>query len=236
MANHSVSSSVRARLGKRRPHAVAAILAALSSLCLAGCAGVVSGSNAVGTPPPPSALDITNVQAATTTTSTSNIIWTTNALADSSVDYGTTAAYGTTTPVDSTMVTNHQLTLSGLAAGTTYYYQVNSTDSKSNHGKSGGHSFKTPGFAISGAINPAAGGNGATLTLAGAGSATTTPDSSGNYAFTGLANGSYTVVPSHAGFAFTPSSKSAPVNGADVTAMNFPDHAEKVSISATISP
>src|SRR5256885_12672239 len=43
--------------------------------------------------------------------------------ADSSVDYGTTPAYGTTTPVDSTMVTNHQLTLSGLAAGTTYYYR-----------------------------------------------------------------------------------------------------------------
>src|SRR5256885_4725570 len=180
MANHSVSSSVRARLGKRRPHAVAAILAALSSLCLAGCAGVVSGSNAVGTPPPPSALDITNVQAATTTTSTSNIIWTTNALADSSVDYGTTAAYGTTTPVDSTMVTNHQLTLSGLAAGTTYYYQVNSTDSKSNHGKSGGHSFKTPGFAISGATNPAAGGKGGTLAVVGTGAATTTTEAAGN--------------------------------------------------------
>jgi len=44
------------------------------------------------------------------------------------------------------MVTNHQITLSGLAAGTTYYYQVSSTDSKSNNGHSGGHGFKTAGF------------------------------------------------------------------------------------------
>src|SRR5207245_814943 len=41
------------------------------------------------------------------------------------------------------MVTSHQITLSGLAAGTTYYYQVNSTDSNGNHGHSGGHTFKT---------------------------------------------------------------------------------------------
>jgi hypothetical protein len=41
------------------------------------------------------------------------------------------------------MVTNHQLTLSGLAPDTTYYYQVSSTDSKSNSVRSGGHSVKT---------------------------------------------------------------------------------------------
>jgi len=44
------------------------------------------------------------------------------------------------------------MTLSGLAAGTTYYYQVNSTDSKGNHGH-GGNKFNTSGFSLSGTIN-----------------------------------------------------------------------------------
>jgi len=120
------------------------------------------------------------------------------------------------------MVTNHQITLSGLAAGTTYYYQVSSTDSKSNNGHSGGHGFKTAGFGISGAINPAAtGGSGATLALSGASSITTTADNVGNYTFSGLPNGTYTVIPSHPGYAFTPSSQSTTVNGSNVTGMNF---------------
>ncbi len=91
---------------------------------LTGCSGLVSSASSTGNPPPPSALSITNVQAPSGTTFTSQIVWTTNVPADSSVDYGTTTAYGNSTPVDSAMVTSHQMTLSGLAAGTTYYYQV----------------------------------------------------------------------------------------------------------------
>src|SRR5882672_7348102 len=163
-----------------------------------GCAGLTSASNTTAPPPPPSTLNITNVQAASLTTTTSQIIWTTDVAANSQVDYGTATSYGTSTPVDSTMVTNHQVTLSGLAAGTTYYYQVSSTDSKSNNGHSGGHGFKTNGFGVSGTISPAAGGSGASVALSGAMSATTTADSSGNYKFSGLPNGTYTVVPSRA--------------------------------------
>jgi hypothetical protein len=91
------------------------------------------------------------------------------------------------------MVTSHQVTLSGLAAGTTYYYQVNSTDSKGNHGN-GGNTLKTAGFSITGTINPTAAGNGATVALSGTASAATTADSSGNYIFTGLPNGPYMTV------------------------------------------
>jgi len=47
------------------------------------------------------------------------------------------------------MVTSHQVTLSGLAAGTTYYYQVNSTDSKGNHYGHGGNKFKTQASVMS---------------------------------------------------------------------------------------
>jgi hypothetical protein len=123
-------------------HGVLLFVVALAPLVLSGCSGLVSGTGN----PPPSALNITNVQVASNTTSSSQIVWTTNVAADSALDYGTGASYGSTTPVDPAMITSHQLTLSGLAAGTTYYYQVNSTDSKGNHAHSGGHSFKTSGF------------------------------------------------------------------------------------------
>src|SRR5216684_3803306 len=213
--------------------AVGAVLLSCSAAFLSGCSGLVSSGNT--TPPPPSTLDITNVQTASITTSGSQVVWTTNVPANSSVDYGTTTAYGNSTPVDSTMVTSHQVTLSGLAAGTTYYYQVNSTDSKGNHGH-GGNKFNTAGFSLSGTINPATGGSGSTLTLSGPASNTTTSaDSTGNYTFAGLANGTYMIVPSHAGFTFTPTSQSMTVNGANITGVNFTDTAQTFSISGTIS-
>src|SRR5258708_7013046 len=207
----------------------------MAAAFLSGCAGLVSG-NTTSNPPPPLTLVITNVQNGSITVSSSQILWTTNVPANSSVDYGTTIAYGNTTPVDSAMVTSHQVTLSGLAAGTTYYYQVNSADSKNDHGKSGGHTVKTNGFNIAGAISPATGGSGTTVTLSGAASATTTADSSGTYAFTGLPNGAYTVAPSRAGYTFTPSSKSATVNGADITGVNFTDNAAAVVPTITTQP
>src|SRR5712664_2261710 len=117
--------------------AASAVVLSSSAALLSGCAGLVSSANSTGNPPPPTTLVITNIQTGPVTTSSSQIAWTTNIPADSSVDYGTTIAFGNSTPVDSGMVTSHQMTLSGLAAGTTYYYQVNSTDSKGNHGHGG---------------------------------------------------------------------------------------------------
>src|SRR5260370_34200373 len=159
----------------------------LVSFGFVGFSGLVAWDN--GNRRPSSTLVITNVQNGSVTTSSSQVVWTTNVPADSSVYFGTTTAYGTSTPVNSGMVPSHQMTLSGLAAGTTYYYQVNSTDFEGNHGH-GGSKFNTTGFSLSGAINPATGGSGSTLTLSGAASGTTTTaDSVGNYTFAGLANG-----------------------------------------------
>ena len=204
-------------------------------MVLSGCSGLVSGASTTGNPPP-SALNITNVQATSNTTSSSQIVWTTNVAADSALDYGTSASYGSSTPVDPAMITSHQVTLSGLAAGATYYYQVNSTDSKGNHARSGGYSFKTSGFSISGTISPPTGGSGAMLTLGGAASTTTTADGVGNYTFAGLANGTYTIAPSHAGYTFTPNNQSATVNGANLTAVNFTDNAAPVAPTITTQP
>jgi len=209
------------------------LVLSLGSFGLVGCSGLVAGNS--GNPPPPSTLVITNIQSGAVTTSSSQVVWTTNIPADSSVDYGTTTAYGNSTPVDSGMVTSHQMTLSGLAAGTTYYYQVNSTDAKGNHGH-GGNKFNTGGFSLSGTINPTAAGNGATVALSGAASAATTADNSGSYTFAGLPNGSYMVTPKHTGYAFTPGNQSTTVNGANVSGVNFTATSQTFSISGTISP
>src|SRR6266436_3330723 len=92
-------------------------------------------------------------------------------------------------------------------------------------------------FSISGTISPATGGSGTTVTLSGAASATTTANTSGNYTFSGLANGAYTVTPSHASYTFSPSSLSVTVRGANVTTgLNFTATALTFSISGTISP
>ena len=92
-------------------------------------------------------------------------------------------------------------------------------------------------YSISGTLSPAAGGGGSTVTLSGAAAATTTADSSGNFAFSGLANGTYMVTPSHAGFTFSPTSTTVTINGASVTSgVSFTATALTYSISGTITP
>jgi beta-glucanase (GH16 family) len=94
------------------------------------------------------------------------------------------------------------------------------------------------GFGISGTITPSAGGAGATVNLGGAATATTTADSGGSFSFTGLANGTYSVMPTNAGYAFTPSSRVVTVSGASLTGVNFTASvaATTYSVSGNISP
>jgi len=92
-------------------------------------------------------------------------------------------------------------------------------------------------YSVSGTIGPVTGGSGATVTLSGAANATTTTDSSGSFTFSGLANGTYTITPSHAGYTFNPSSLNVTVSGANVTTgSNFTATALTFSVSGTISP
>jgi hypothetical protein len=71
-------------------------------------------------------------------------------------------------------------------------------------------------YSISGRITyNSTGLSGVAVALTGASTANTTTDSSGNYSFTGLANGTYTVTPTLAGYTITPQQVS--VNGANVT-------------------
>jgi Purple acid Phosphatase, N-terminal domain len=116
------------------------LAATLISIGLSGCAGLVSSSK---TTPPPGTLSITNIQASNATTSGFQVSWATSAAANSAVDYGTTATYGTSTPVNSSMVMAHQMSLAGLTAGTVYHYRVRSVDANSDSAASTDFTFTT---------------------------------------------------------------------------------------------
>jgi hypothetical protein len=82
--------------------------------------------------------------------------------------------------------------------------------------------------------------NGALVTLSQNGTtvATLTMGASGSYLFNSVANGTYTVTPSEAGFTFTPPSQSATVNGNTATVPVFTASAagSTFSISGSITP
>ena len=86
----------------------------------------VTATASIDTVPP-----VISAVAATTDYSNAKVTWLTSKPADSSVQYGESplpdrSAYA------STLVTNHALTISGLAANRVYYYQVVSTDQAGN--------------------------------------------------------------------------------------------------------
>ena len=72
---------------------------------------------------------ISGVSASNIGTTSATITWTTNNPASSQVQYGTTTAYGSSTTLDSTLVTSHSQVITGLAGGTTYHFRVQSRDS-----------------------------------------------------------------------------------------------------------
>jgi hypothetical protein len=74
---------------------------------------------------------MTDVRARSSTGS-ATITWVTNEPATSRVDFGTTPDALTSQAEDLQLVTGHSLTLTGLAANTTYYYRVTSIDGVSN--------------------------------------------------------------------------------------------------------
>jgi hypothetical protein len=65
---------------------------------------------------------------ATTTANTAKVTWTTAVPADSQVEYGTTASYGSVTALAAAKVAIHSVALSGLTGGTTYHFRVRSSD------------------------------------------------------------------------------------------------------------
>lgn len=83
------------------------------------------------------------VAAAPSGTTAADITWTTDELASSQVEYGTTSALGQATAVDAARTGTHRVSLTGLQPSTTYYYRVRSVDAAGNAGVSAVQSFAT---------------------------------------------------------------------------------------------
>jgi hypothetical protein len=91
---------------------------------------------------------------ATPATTTAAITWTTVVPANSQIAYGTTTSYGSSSALNSNLMTAHSASLTSLTAGTTYHYRVLSADSTGVLVAGLDNVFTTPGAAISVSVSP----------------------------------------------------------------------------------
>jgi len=78
------------------------------------------------------------------TDSGAQIVWQTDEPGDTQVDYGVNANYNQASPLSTTRVTAHAVTLTGLTQNTTYHYRVKSRDRAGNLAVSSDFVFTTP--------------------------------------------------------------------------------------------
>jgi hypothetical protein len=95
---------------------------------------------------------ISAVSSSGVTTTSVTITWTTDQLSSSQVEYGTTTGYGTSSTLNSALVTAHSVTLTGLNTGTTYDYAVMSVNS-AGAATSTNFTFSTPVTVATSAIS-----------------------------------------------------------------------------------
>jgi hypothetical protein len=86
---------------------------------------------------------ISSVATSLTTTSGTTISWTTNEAADTQVEYGLTTTYGSSTTLDTTLLTAHSVNIAGLAEATLYHFRVKSRDAAANLAVSADFTFST---------------------------------------------------------------------------------------------
>src|SRR6185295_9075270 len=86
---------------------------------------------------------ISAASASSISASGATIGWMTNEASDSQVDYGLTAAYGSSSPQDNALVTTHAAALTGLTANSVYHYRVRSRDAAGNLATSADFTFTT---------------------------------------------------------------------------------------------
>jgi hypothetical protein len=118
---------------------------------------------------------ITSVTSSVTGSSTATVSWDTNQQANTQVAYGTTSSYGTSTTLSTSMVTVHSAAITGLSAGTTYHYQVVSSNASGIKAVSADQIFTTPAAVTTPTLPSANAG-----WQFNAGSGTSAVDSSGN--------------------------------------------------------
>jgi hypothetical protein len=107
-------------------------------LATSGDFSFTTGAAPDTTPPVISAVSSSSVSGASAT-----VTWTTNEESDSQVEYGASAAYGSSTALNAAPVTSHSQGLTGLGAGVTYHFRVKSRDAAGNLATSGDFTFTT---------------------------------------------------------------------------------------------
>ena len=105
---------------------------------------------------PASELSILAINVTTNNDTSVTITWATDKDATSQVLYGETISYGTASPatapdhmVAANLDKEHSITITGLTAGTTYHYQVKSTEATNVSGTSADRTFNTTALVIS---------------------------------------------------------------------------------------
>ncbi len=73
----------------------------------------------------------------------SQVSWQTDEAATAQVEYGLTSGYGSLTPLISSLLTNHTVTITGLAPKTLYHFRLRATDLAGNLGLSADGTFTT---------------------------------------------------------------------------------------------
>lgn len=133
----SYSTSWNTATAANGNHTVTAIATDINNNTASASVGVVV-NNSSGVEPV-----ISNVSATSVTSSGATITWTTDEPSTSQVAYGLTSSYGSLSSLNQTLVTSHSVSLSGLAASTTYHNQVISQDASGNTNSSGDNTFTT---------------------------------------------------------------------------------------------
>lgn len=85
---------------------------------------------------------ITGLSVINLTNNSAKVTWITDEFADSVVKYGVNSTEYTEICIDELFVKEHEITLTGLLPGTTYYFVVNSTDQSGNSAESSEYSLK----------------------------------------------------------------------------------------------
>lgn len=94
-----------------------------------------------------------NIAATNITSTQATLTWTTDEASDSQVEWGPTLSYGSSSVLDSSLVTSHSVTPTGLSGGTTYHYRVKSRDNAGNLATSTDQTFTTSSRTNNGGSN-----------------------------------------------------------------------------------
>jgi chitodextrinase len=110
-----------------------------------GNAGGIDGFTFTTPAPPPDVVppDISSVGISTVTADSAIVFWFTDENSDSQVEFGTTTAYGSSTPLNPVQTNSHGVLIAGLQPNTTYHFRVRSRDMAGNLAVSVDHVLTT---------------------------------------------------------------------------------------------